>query len=304
MLGIILASLFDKANADNDNACLRPPRPCGREVFAPVTLEKYYESTVELEDDGEALKDELNQLVGSHRKYSYGCVWNFMMEADEDPDNTDNIIAIYTRRSIPKVERDCGRSTESGEVNRNAWNREHTWPKSHGFRNKGQHAYTDFHHLVPADKRTNSNRGNKDFKSGGKPDEECTKCKVTGKTWEPSDDSKGAVARMMFYMDVRYDGIGSSGNTPDLVLVDEPTNVREPKLGSLSDLLKWHCDHPVTVEERKRNDIIHAWQGNRNPFIDHPEFVEIIWDHRCSTSTEGESADDPMKDGWGGDWDL
>lgn len=182
-----------------------------------------------------------------------------MMEIDEDPENPDNIIAIYTRRSIPKVERDCGSATESGNANLNALNRDHSWPKSLGFRNQGQHAHTDFHHLIAADKQANANRGNKDFKVGGISGRACIECQTTRDTWEPSDASKGTVARMMFFMDVRYDGIGSSGGTPDLQLVNKPSETGKPWLGYLSDLLKWHCDYPVLDEERRRNDSVHKW---------------------------------------------
>merc|ERR1712038_1819360 len=54
------------------------------------------------------------------------------------------------------------------------------------------------------------------------------------------------------------------------------------QLGNLDTLLKWHCDNPVTNEERVRNDKIHGvWQGNRNPFVDYPGFVELIFGHTC-----------------------
>mmetsp|Transcript_48392 Transcript_48392/g.54850 ORF Transcript_48392/g.54850 Transcript_48392/m.54850 type:complete len:376 (+) Transcript_48392:153-1280(+) len=282
---IALAStlFINQANA-NDKACLQPPRACSPHISAPVDPINYTTALELLELEGEGLlREELQKLTGGHTRYSYNCVWSFMMEADEDPDNPENILALYTRRSIPKVERDCGTATESGAVNRFAWNREHVWAKSHGFPRQGQHAYTDFHHLIAADKRANSNRGNKDFKAGGAPDRDCTKCQTTGVTWEPSDASKGIVARMLFYMDVRYDGIGSSGGTPDLQLVNTASKAREPRLGYLSDLLKWHCEYPVSDEERRRNNSVHKWQGNRNPFIDHPEFVEAIWDFSCDS---------------------
>ena len=89
---------------------------------------------------------------------------------------------------------------------------------------------------------------------------------------------KGQIARMMFYMDVRYEGNDQgTTRTPDLKLVDEGTENRSPELGYLSDLLKWHCMYPVTATEKKRNDSVQSWQGNRNPFIDRPEFVKAIW---------------------------
>ena len=70
------------------------------------------------------------------------CIWHILMEADEDLDNPNNVIAIYTRRSIPKSRRDHGQNDQD------SWNREHVWAKSHGFKKKSQHAYTDAHHLA------------------------------------------------------------------------------------------------------------------------------------------------------------
>lgn len=116
----------------------------------------------------------------------------------------------------------------------------------------------------------------------------CRECKEddTNKTWEPPKAAKGAIARMMLYMDVRYEGndIDESG-TPDLKLVDRSTQIKNPdpdltyypELGYISDLLRWHCDNPVSDRERARNDAVQSWQGNRNPFIDRPEFAKEIW---------------------------
>lgn len=80
---------------------------------------------------------------------------------------------------------------------------------------------------------------------------------------------------MMFYMVVRYEGPAY-----DLELVDYvvPNNNKLPILGKLSTLIQWHKSDPVDDRERRRNQIIfEQYQGNRNPFIDHPEFVALIW---------------------------
>jgi hypothetical protein len=53
----------------------------------------------------------------------------------------------------------------------------------------------------------------------------------------------------------------------------------------LSTLLEWHCKFPVSDSERRRNDKVHSWQGNRNFAIDHPEFVESIWNFECPQET-------------------
>ncbi len=95
---------------------------------------------------------------------------------------------------------------------------------------------------------------------------------------------KGDVARMMLYMDVRYEGTGDGG-TPDLVLEDRMTahpGAQEPNFGKLCTLVQWHVDDPVSDWERRRNNRVYAWQHNRNPFIDHPEWVMPIWGTSCS----------------------
>lgn len=95
-------------------------------------------------------------------------------------------------------------------------------------------------------------------------------------TWEARDEVKGDVARMMFYMVIRYEG---DDNEPDLELTDSllHRSSKAPLHARLSVLLEWHINDPVNVIERRRNDIIYSYQGNRNPFIDHPEYVVLIW---------------------------
>jgi len=87
---------------------------------------------------------------------------------------------------------------------------------------------------------------------------------------------KGDVARMMFYMATRYEG--TSGEL-DLELVDysHSSPNGEPLHGVFSTLMEWHIEDPVDDFEQNRNDVIYSYQENRNPFIDHPEFVELIY---------------------------
>jgi endonuclease I len=192
--------------------------------------------------------------------------------------------------------------------------------KSHGFKSSSAHAHTDLHHLTPADVSTNSNRGNTDFKEGGennvcssKDKTCCVECKKDGNlTWEPPKVSKGQIARMMFYMDVRYEGNDQGRTrTPDLVLVDKSTKVGDPELGYLSDLLKWHCENPVTDLEKRRNDLVETWQGNRNPFIDRPDLVKAVWNdpkydsiwENCNENPAdvGSNSEDDAQDGTNND---
>lgn len=101
----------------------------------------------------------------------------------------------------------------------------------------------------------------------------------------------------MFYMDVRYEG-GLHGATsrmePDLILTDDldlivsdsSTNRTVAYMGHLSTLIQWHEDDPVSEEERHRNNVIESYQRNRNPFIDHPEWVACIFQGQCDGGVE------------------
>lgn len=237
---------------------------------------------------GESLRSALNDKINVHQYYSYSpCTWVILEEADEDPNDSSAVVGFYTRRSIPKADRDQGGNTPD------YWNREHIWPKSHGFSSKNQYAHNDTHHLRASDKSVNADRGNLDFAEGGSPHYECSECSSTGSTWEPPDEVKGDTARMMFYMDVRYDG-GDSSSVGDLELVDGLTSTGQLTMGVLCDLMAWHIDDPVSLAEQQRNDIIYSWQGNRNPFIDHPEYAVSIWGPTCGISLPTEPTEEKI----------
>jgi len=222
----------------------------------------YYDNAQGL--TGEQLKAALHNIIDDHVEKSYDFLWTILPESDEDPNNTNNFILLYTGRSISK-------SSSYPD-----YNREHVWAKSHGDFGTSAPAGTDAHHLRPTDVSVNSDRGNKDFDNGGTQHSEATGCYYTESTWEPRDAVKGDVARMMFYMAVRYEGDVSG--EPDLELVDYITYpTTSPIFGKLSTLLQWHIDDPVDDIERHRNDVVYSYQENRNPFIDHPEYVDYIW---------------------------
>ena len=92
---------------------------------------------------------------------------------------------------------------------------------------------------------------------------------------EPADAVKGDIARILFYMDIRYEG---GEDEPNLAVTEVLNNVADvPNIGKLSTLLDWHLQDPVDDFEMSRNEVIYGIQGNRNPFIDHPEYVSILW---------------------------
>lgn len=248
-------------------------------LFLSVILSEippgYYNSANGL--SGSSLQSALHEIINNHTKYPYTSsntdVWDILKNVDEDPSNSSNVILLYTGRSQAKSEN----SGESSTAGNNRWNREHVWSKSHGFPNESDTAYTDIHHLRPADESVNSSRGNKDFDNGGTAHSEATDCNYDSDSWEPRDAVKGDVARMMFYMEVRYDpGVHTDGTNYDLELVDN-TGTSGATFGKLSTLITWHTNDPVDDTERTRNDEVYSYQGNRNPFVDYPEFVSSIW---------------------------
>ncbi len=224
----------------------------------------YYNGTEGL--TGEALKTKLHEIIDNHEEFSYSDLRDFILrETDEDPNNPDNVILLYTGRSQPK-------NTFGGDPD--DWNREHVWAKSHGGFGNQPPAGTDAHHIRPTDASVNSARGNKDFDDGGQAHNEATECYYDGDSWEPRDEVKGDVARMIFYMAVRYEG---DDGVADLELSDNVNTSPQPEHGKLSTLLAWHNADPPNDFEINRNEVIYGYQKNRNPFIDHPEFANKIW---------------------------
>ncbi len=215
---------------------------------------------------GSALKASLHDIIDGHTTLSYAQVWTALQDTDQDPGNTNNVIELYSGTSISKT-------LNGGDPD--DWNREHVWAQSHGGFGTAAGPGTDVHHLRPEDVSVNSTRGNKDFDLGGSAVSQCSDCWTDSDSFEPRDAVKGDVARMLFYMDVRYEG---DDGFPDLELNDQVNNGSTPWHGKVSVLLAWNAEDPVSSFEMRRNDRIHStWQGNRNPFIDHPEWAESIW---------------------------
>ncbi|MBT2255788.1 endonuclease [Priestia megaterium] len=239
------------------------PTPDPTEPTVPV--EDYYRTAAG--KTGNTLKTGLHNIIDHHTELSYSAVWEALKKTDEDPANANNVILLYTGRSQAK-------STNGGGVD--DWNREHVWAKSHGDFGTAMGPGTDLHHLRPTDVSVNSTRGNLDFDNGGTEHSEALGNYFDSDSWEPRDEVKGDVARMLFYMAVRYEGDVS--DEPDLELNNTVNNGTVPYHGKLSVLLQWNAQDPVDDRERRRNDIIYSdYQHNRNPFIDYPEWVNEIW---------------------------
>jgi endonuclease I len=216
---------------------------------------------------GAALETALHQIISTGvAKITYDQVWDALKVTDQDPNNPNNVILLYTGVSESK-------NANGGDVG--DWNREHVWAKSHGDFGTATGPGTDIHHLRPADVTVNGERGNKDFDAGGSPVGDAPGNFTDADSWEPSNAVKGDIARMIFYMSVRYDG---GDGFPDLEVNNTVNNGSAPNIGKLSALKQWNTQDPPDTFEQHRNQVIYdVYQHNRNPFIDHPEWVNAIW---------------------------
>lgn len=210
-----------------------------------VNLPTYYLNATD--KTGNLLLATLRSIINSgFHGVTYGDARYILQDSDEDPNNKDNIILIYSGASIPSTWGDT-------------WNREHVWPKSYlpdtDVENNDISTASDLHNLKPCNPSINSSRGNKWFDNY-----------TTTVSYAPRDEDKGDVARIMLYMVIKYN---------ELTLVDGTPKYLE--MGQFSVLLQWHEQDPVDDFERNRNEVIYSYQGNRNPFIDYPDFAELIW---------------------------
>lgn len=229
--------------------------------------------------EGSAFRAELAELItDTHTKYtSYSGLANAFKVADADPDKNGNVIWFYTGTSVPF----SGFGGSVGDTNR-----EHVWPKDGGDAFPAESGPgSDAHHLRPTETQLNSTRGSKNFDEVAQTSANVVKengssgygnsaygadalCYSSGSFFYPAKGYRGATARILFYMQTRWgdhnlefvDGAGSSKT-----------------IGKISTLLKWHLEEPPTEEEIRRNEAVFGLQGNRNPFIDHPEYAAQIY---------------------------
>jgi endonuclease I len=245
----------------------------------------------------------VHNIIDGHTKIPYTSTstdtWNVLELADQDPNNSTRIIDVYKNRTQEKF----------GAGN-NFYNREHTWPKSYGFPddNSTNLPYSDCHMLMLCDVSYNSSRSNNiydDCASGCNSypaDDYNGEVGVNYRNttvWETWIGRRGDVARAQFYADVRYSG--DTGVEPDLILTDNTNlivavsdNASLAYMGVLQTLIQWHYEDPVDDRERNRNDVVQSFQGNRNPFIDHPEFVAYIFEGVISGVQDGLPARGPV----------
>ncbi|MFP4449226.1 MAG: endonuclease [Bacteroidales bacterium] len=247
--------------------------------------EGYYSSAEGL--TGEELKTELYNIIDGHNAQSYGALWNHLQYTDAK--DNGKVWDMYS--DIPGgeppyeytfVTHQCGNYSNEGDC----YNREHSFPKS--WFNDGSPMYTDMFHIVPTDGYVNGQRGNYPYGETSNPDwtslngtkrGSCSYPGYSGTVFEPIDEYKGDFARSYFYMVTRYeDQVANWENNEsgaDAML--NGTSYPAFEEWAIDMLIEWHNDDPISQKELDRNDAIYEIQGNRNPFIDHPEYVNKIW---------------------------
>ena len=215
---------------------------------------------------GAALKSQLKTIISTgFVAYSYGDARYILDDLWRDPNNANNVILIYNGASVSG-------SWDAGIT----WNREHVWPDSKlgvNTSNSTVGAASDLFELAPANPSINSSRSNSNF---GPVNGSGNYGYQTG-LWFPSNAHKGDVARSMFYMATRYSNGTSTPSANNLTLVNgNPGSTYQ--LGDLQSLLRWHYTDGVDNFERRKNDLNYdSYQKNRNPYIDHPEYVWSVF---------------------------
>lgn len=233
--------------------------------------EDYYKNLNGL--SGQELKDAITAIIANSsivRAQTYGDVWDMLKEADENPENNNEVWLLYSEIGRAKTEQQ-GSGSSIGK-----WNREHIYPQSRGGFSDGtstsadgkdifmatdathtEHGHGDAHSLRPSDPSVNSSRSNNDY------GEEYSGPTGNKGSW------KGDVARSLMYMSLRYDALDVVNGNPDNSTVGE--------MGDLTYLLAWNSSDNPDDYEMHRNNVIYDWQKNRNPFIDLPHLADYVF---------------------------
>ena len=220
-------------------------------------------------------------------------MWDFYAASDRDYyyEYDGSIVDIYSENpfgsdpyNYTAVSDQCGNYSGEGDC----YNREHSFPRA-WFGGAVAPMNTDVHHIFASDGYVNSMRSSYPFgevattsaisSNGSKLGSGQSSQGYTGTVFEPIDEFKGDLARAYFYMATRYQNViaGWENNSSygNAMLNGSSNQVFEN--WALQLLIDWHNADPVSQWEIDRNNAAYNFQGNRNPFIDHPEYVESIW---------------------------
>ncbi|MEL6340540.1 MAG: endonuclease [Myxococcota bacterium] len=254
-------------------------------------IDDYYQAAEGL--TGYALKSALHTIVRNQSVRGYGALWDFYRanELDTDQERDQSVLDIYSENPLgPDAHTfqagidQCGNYRGEGDC----YNREHAFPRS-WFGGSIEPMNSDVHHVFPTDGFVNAQRGSYPYgdvdspsyvsSNGSRLGPASVGLDYDGTVFEPIDEYKGDLARAYFFMATRYeDRIATwqqNSATADAALDGSRSRVFEAWFLRL--LKRWHAQDPVSPKEVARNNAAFEYQGNRNPFIDYPEFVGRIW---------------------------
>ncbi len=230
--------------------------------------------------DGDALQQALHDIIDDHQQQSYSSLHGHYESTDARSDGTVWDMYSDVPGGTPPYTYNftsgdqCGNYGGEGDC----YNREHSWPKS--WFNDQYPMYSDLFHVVPSDGYVNGQRSNWPYGEVSNPNWTSqngskvgpnTYPGYTGTAFEPIDAYKGDFARIYFYMSTRYlnEDAGWSGSPM--------ANGAQLESWALDMMMDWHAGDPVSDKEIDRNNAVYLIQENRNPFVDHPEYADLIW---------------------------
>ncbi len=247
----------------------------------------YYNAANGLE--GYALKTALSNIIDGHNSHSYDALYDGYETTDTDNyyENDGTVLDMYSENpsgtdpyNYTHGNRQCGNYSSENDC----YNREHIFPQ--GFFNEASPMKSDIHFVVPSDGKVNGMRNNYPFGEVGSASftslngsklGSCVSPGYSGTVFEPIDEFKGDIARMLLYFVTRYQTQLSSFSPSDSNNPLDGSTGQSFETWQVNVLLSWHELDPVSQREIDRNEAAYDWQNNRNPFIDHPEYVRCIW---------------------------
>lgn len=260
LLGAALALTSACSHASLPGAAARLP------LGASALAASDYYGKLNARQTGRALLTSLHNLITKHTDLGYTPARDFMFGTLDDVTNIDEIVDVYSGRQFRGV-------TNAKSAFERGANAEHAWCQSMGAAGV---AKDDLHILFPVDAGANSIRNNHPYGEVTKVDQELPDFYGDGQhsllgtgsagsttVFEPRASQRGDMARAVFYFYTCYGHFDGKPDTIDL------TNFKLEE----ATLLKWHQQDPPSSWEIKRNEAIFKKQGNRNPYVDHPEWV-------------------------------
>jgi len=232
------------------------------------------------------LKTQLYNIIKGHTDNGYGGLYTIYQSSDVDHfyENDGTVLDMYSENpsasdpynySTGSTQR-CGNYSTEGDC----YNREHIIPQSTF--NSSAPMVSDAHFIAPTDGKVNGQRSNYPHGTvgavtwtslNGSKVGSSSVAGYSGTVFEPIDEFKGDIARMYFYFATRYENTVSGYSYP---MFDGSSN-QVFTTAFLNMLLTWNNQDPVSAREIERNNGVYTFQNNRNPYIDHPEYVQQIW---------------------------